>query len=252
MPAAPRCGAQLVAVFAVVRTLPRWWCDGRRARGGRGGVDLVVADLEVVAALHEVARQAGADARLEVSGGAAKRTSWAPSSCWSPRARGTSATSPRSTTRGGERARWRDLVERGAAGRPPRGGAARVGRRTLCCRAPARGGGGGRARGRGAGRRSRRRYPAVGVGSCGRAQACTCFPGENLDGGPGGLDVAHEIELVAGRGGSPARPRAMRAAHEAAVVADLVVAVAELVVLRGGRGAKLGRGGDAGRRVGPT
>jgi hypothetical protein len=35
----------------------------------------------VVAALHEVARQAGADARLEVSG------SWwwpAPSSCWSP------------------------------------------------------------------------------------------------------------------------------------------------------------------------
>jgi hypothetical protein len=38
---------------------------GQRTRGGRGGVDLVVAEL-VVAALHEVARQAGADARLEV------------------------------------------------------------------------------------------------------------------------------------------------------------------------------------------
>jgi hypothetical protein len=65
--------------------------------------DLVVAAL-VVAALHEVARQAGADARLEVSarGGAdlaeLLAVQWSPSS-----PRGTSATSPRSTTRGGER-----------------------------------------------------------------------------------------------------------------------------------------------------
>jgi hypothetical protein len=45
-PRAPSCGTREVAVVA----------------------DLVVAELEVVAELHEVARQAGADARLEVSG----------------------------------------------------------------------------------------------------------------------------------------------------------------------------------------
>jgi hypothetical protein len=75
--------AELYAVAVELRSGPR----GRRARGrraargggrrrcpARGGrrrgavvADLVVAEL-VVAALHEVARQAGADARLEVVG----------------------------------------------------------------------------------------------------------------------------------------------------------------------------------------
>jgi hypothetical protein len=64
-------------------------------RGGGGGDLAERAELRDVdlAALHEVARQAGADARLE-GGGAAKRSA-------------ASATSPRSTTRGGERSRWR-------------------------------------------------------------------------------------------------------------------------------------------------
>jgi hypothetical protein len=185
--------------------------------------DRVGAEL-VVAALHEVARQAGADARLEVAVTSPSCRRRCPGIPWSPCSRPLDASTPR-----GLPPRW------------PTMSLACAGVRTISCRKHLIKGA--------AGRRPRRpgaRHAAVSGSGCSARRAARGGGGR----GPRGRR-ARGGRHRGGGGGDLARTRRAVAVAvfvlEAAVPSSPVVVVALAGVLAGGHRPQLGRGG-AGRR----